>query len=65
LPVHIGELTSDVTVLEGELPLSQQQIDKLVQLVLQRLEEKQREARLSREATMLRRQALPPLQIGE
>jgi len=61
--VHIGDVTSDVTVLEDDFPLSPQQIEKLVQIVLQRLEEKQHADRLSSEATTLRRQALPGLQI--
>jgi hypothetical protein len=65
MPVNIEEMTSDVTVFEGELPLNQKQIEKLMELVLQRLERKQREDQNSREATTLRRQAAPSTPIGE
>ena len=65
MPVHVEEMTSDVTVFEGDLPLTRDQVDKLVQLVLQRLQEKQREAEQTREATALRREAAPPMWVGE
>ena len=63
MPVHVEEMTSEVTVFEGDLPLSEAQMEKLVQLVLLRLEEKQREARQIHEATALRRGAAPPMEI--
>ena len=44
-------------------PLTEAQLDKLVKLVLQCLDGKQREAKLSREATVLRREAAPPMRI--
>lgn len=65
MPVHIGEMTSEVTVADGELPLSETQLDKLVKKVLERLAEKQRENEHVREATELRRGARPPLVIGD
>jgi hypothetical protein len=65
MPVHIEEMTSEVAVFDGELPLTPQQVDKLVRLVLQRLQEKQRETKSSREATMLRSEAAPPMRLGE
>ncbi len=65
MPVHIEEMTSEVAVAEGEMPLSEAQLDKLVARVLQRLGEKQREARQVRESTELRRGATPPLPIGD
>jgi hypothetical protein len=57
-------MTSEVTVVEGELPLSHAQIEKLVQLVMKKLEEKKREAQKAREATELRRQASSPFEAG-
>ena len=30
MPVHIEEMTSDVTIVEGELPMTPAQIEKLV-----------------------------------
>ncbi len=34
MSVHIGEMSSEVTVLDGDLPLNDEQLNKLVQLVL-------------------------------
>jgi hypothetical protein len=65
MPVYIEEMTSEVAIFDGELPLTEAQVDKLVKRVLRCLEEKQREARQSREATSLRRGATPPTTIGE
>ena len=65
MPVHIGELTSDVTLIQGDLPLSAEQLDRLVRLVLECLESKQREERMAREATAVRRAAAPPLGVEQ
>jgi hypothetical protein len=65
MPVHVEEMTSEVAVFDGELPLTPNQLDKLVRLVLQRLQEKQRETRHSREATTLRCEAAPPMRLDE
>ena len=65
MPVHVEEMTSEVAVFDGELPLTPQQVEKLVRLVLQRLQEKQRETKSSREATTLRSEAAPPMRLGE
>ncbi len=54
MPVQIDELTSDVTVMDGEMPLSQAQIEKLVKLVMSRLDERKRREAQRREATTLR-----------
>ncbi len=64
MPVHVEEMTSEVTVIEGELPLSHAQIEKLVQLVMKRLADKKQEAQRVREATELRRQASAPFEAG-
>jgi hypothetical protein len=65
MPVHIGEIHSEVSAVgKGQLPLSSAQIEHLVQLVIKRLAEKQRGAKLSREATELSREATPPLKVG-
>jgi hypothetical protein len=65
MPVHIEAMTSEVTVVEGELPFTPAQIETLVKLVLRRLAAKQHEAKQTREATALRREAMPPTPIGE
>jgi hypothetical protein len=59
MPVHIDNLETDVTVATGDLPLSEAQIEKLVQIVLKRLQDHQREQRHNREANRLRSQATP------
>lgn len=59
MPIHIEEMTSDVTVVDGDLPLTDQQLEKLVQLVIARIEEKQRDQLTYRESTTIRNQATP------
>lgn len=59
MTVHIEEATSDVTAYAGDLPFSKEQIEKLVKLVMQRLEQKQRETEQNREATSIRNQNAP------
>lgn len=64
MPVHIDEMSSEVTMFEGELPLTPSQIDKLVRLVLSRIADKQRAEQSSRAATELRRQSTAPFDAG-
>lgn len=64
MPVHIDEMTSDVTVVEGELPLTASQIDKLVGLVMRRIGEKKQEGQRTRAATQLKRQSTAPFEPG-
>ena len=64
MPVFVEEMTSEVAVTEGELPLSPAQVERLVQVVLKRLADKQQEDRRMREATQLRRQAAEPFEPG-
>jgi len=64
MTVHIGKLTSEVTVLDADTMLSQAQIERIVSLVLQRLEERAREARRTQAATALHRQASKPTRTG-
>lgn len=65
MPIHVGELTSEVTMFDGELPLSEAQLDKLVARVLERLDRRRWQAERAREATTLRPRAMPPLGRGE
>jgi hypothetical protein len=64
MPVHVEEMSTEVTALDGELPLTESQIERLVQIILKRLDEKQRAARQSQEAVSLKRGAAPPARIG-
>jgi hypothetical protein len=65
MPIYIEELNSEVTVLDGELPLTDAQLDRLVRLVLRRMEEQQRAARQTAESTRLRLRAAPPTPFSE
>jgi hypothetical protein len=55
----------EMQVADGELPLTEAQIDKLAKIILSRLERKQREAGRVREATTLRTQAAPQLHVSD
>jgi hypothetical protein len=52
-------MTSETTMLDGDVPLSAAQVEKLVQLVLDRLEHQQRAQRQGREATAIRNESTP------
>ena len=57
MPVHVEELTQEVTVANGDLPLSQAQVQRLVHLVLEQLSRQEREIKLRRESTSIQPQA--------
>ncbi len=63
MTLHIEELTSEVTVIDGDPSLSEKHKEMIVQMVLRRLGEKAREAERKGKATELRRQAAKPLEI--
>jgi hypothetical protein len=63
MPLHIERMTSDVSL--QDLSMTPAQLEKLVALVINKLEERAREAQKARAATALRRQASPPLEAGE
>ena len=65
MPVHIERLTSEVSVQDGDLALTPGQVEKLVALVISKLEERAREAQRGRAATKLTRQASRPIEVGE
>ncbi len=60
MPVHVEEMNSEVAAYDGDLPLSPAQIDKLVNIILQRLEQKQSHESRTREATRLSSTVIPP-----
>jgi len=62
--VHIEKLTSDVSVQTGDLALTQAQIEKLVALVISKLEDRAREAQRACAATTLKHQAARPFEAG-
>ena len=65
MPVHVEEMTTEVTVFDGELPLTEAQIAVLARRVMQCLTEEQRKERRRSASTSLRRESAPPLQVGE
>ena len=64
MPIHIEEMTSDVTVVAGDLPLTDAQIDKLVAIVIKRIAERQLDASRSHDATKLKRQSTSSFEPG-
>lgn len=65
MQVHIEKLTSDVSVQTGDLSLTQAQIEKLVALVISKLEDRAREAKRACAATTLTQQAAKPFEAGQ
>ena len=64
MPVHIEKMTSEIAIQEGAGALSAAQIDRIVNLVIDRLEARAREAERARAATKIGRQATKPLEWG-
>jgi hypothetical protein len=65
MPVHIGEVESDVTVMDGDMPFSERQMERLVEMVCKRLDQKKREREQVNESTTLTRSAAPPARVGQ
>ena len=59
MPLHIGELNTKVTVVDGELPLTPRQIDALVTIVIARLDELNRFAAERRSDQSIRSSVIP------
>jgi hypothetical protein len=60
MPVHIEEMTAEVAVFDGDLPLTETQIEAIVRRVVACLADKERDHSRSRAATDLRAGATPP-----
>jgi len=58
MPIHVEDMTTEVEAFEGELPLSAAQLDKLVELVVQRLEEKEKDKKTRQESTEVRSRSI-------
>jgi hypothetical protein len=65
MPMHIERLSSDVSVQDGDVALTQSQIEKLVALVISKLEDRARASQRSAAATRLTRRAAPPFEAGK
>jgi hypothetical protein len=57
-------MDSDVTVTDGELPFNERQMDRLVEMVCKRLEQKKREQERVNQSTTLTQSAAPPARVG-
>ncbi|WP_433830957.1 hypothetical protein ACQP2E_12235 [Actinoplanes sp. CA-015351] len=58
MPLHIGSLTTEVTVLDGDLPLSERQLCQIAAAVVRLLEVRDRDARRRQASTEIQRSAL-------
>ncbi len=65
MPIDVGKFTTEITVADGELPLSGAQIEKLVQLLMRRIEEKRRADEKSQAATAIRGSATQSSRLGQ
>lgn len=54
MPIHIEELATEVTLVEGDLPLTHAQLCKIADFVIARLDQRERERTQARAATSLR-----------
>lgn len=63
MPLHIERLTSDVAIRQGT-GMSPSDIERIVNLVIARLDERARDAQRARAATTVGRQASKPLDGG-
>lgn len=61
MSVHVEEMTSEVNIVEGELPLTAAQIEKLVTLVMSRIDARKRDASHQRDATSLSGSVAPTM----
>ncbi|MEM7335782.1 MAG: hypothetical protein AAF490_27135 [Chloroflexota bacterium] len=59
MSIYIQKMTDDVTLLDGDMPLSPKQIEQLVALILRRLEQNQETKNAHQEMTQLRSSARP------
>ena len=65
MPVNVEQMTADVSIVEGELPFSEAQLERLVALVAHRLEQRARDKASSREATRFRSGVIPSSGVEE
>jgi hypothetical protein len=65
MPVHIGELNTKVTVVDGDLPLTPRQVDALVAIVVARLDDLNRAAAERRNDQAIRSSVIPLSGTGQ
>lgn len=62
MPIHIEDMTSEITVVDGDVPLSPRQLEALTTQVAARVRQQQQEAERQRDSMMIRRSVVPPLE---
>jgi len=58
--VHIEEMVSEVTVVDGDLPLTHAQLEKIADFVIARIDQRKRDREQGKAATRLRPMSEPP-----
>jgi hypothetical protein len=61
MPVHIEDMTSEVGVLDGELPLSEAQLEHLTEILLEHLERREQARAQGRAEASFRTGVTPTL----
>jgi hypothetical protein len=57
-------MDSNVTVVDGELPFNERQMERLVEMVCKRLEQKKREGERAEESKTITPSAARPARVG-
>lgn len=65
MPLHIDEMSSDISIFADDMPLTPQQINKLVQIIMFRLDEKEQDKKQGEATVMMRANANPAMYLGE
>jgi hypothetical protein len=65
MPMYVERLTSEVSVTDGMSWPSDTDLERLVTLVAQRIEQRERSARQARRSTTFRQGVTPPAKITE
>ncbi|MAU12350.1 MAG: hypothetical protein CL607_21180 [Anaerolineaceae bacterium] len=65
MAVYVERMTNEVAFFDGDLPYTDQQIEKLVNLIMARMKEKERQAAQNSAATTIRQSAMPHRGIQE
>ena len=65
MTIHIDEVSTQVSMATGDVPLSDAQVRRLVEMVVKRLEEHERSERVRRQETGMRRQATSGVKVEE
>lgn len=65
MPVHVEQMNTEINLQPGNLPWSQEQIESLVKLVIERMQHKQANEQAVRNERSLHASVLPPDKCNE